>query len=279
MKPLIRTRSGDCVSSDSLRRALEQVGAADARALFLHTGLSFGLPNPEIPRSALLDELLAAIESLAVPTIFFPTFTFSFCNGQDFELAHSRSRMGALNEHVRRLPGTVRSRDPLLSVVCRGRDTVVLNGIGSDAIGEDSFFDRLHKTGGAKFVFFGADPAACFTYVHYVEAVRGVPYRYRRPFSGRIVDDHGVAEETWWLYVRYNGVVPSERGEFSRELARRGELLSTPCGDGHVCAVSEAAAFHCASEMLERDVDFFLAEPYPRATLDDTFTPRDMVAL
>ena len=167
MKTLNLFQSGDgsWVTSATLLTILEKIKAPEASVLYIHSGLNFGTPNPDLGRKELLAHLYGLIASLGVPTICFPTFTFSFCNGEDYNVQTSRSRMGALNEYVRGLPETVRSEDPLMSSVVVGEDHDLVHNLGKDSIGTNSTFDKLHQRGsGVKFLFFGVTVSDCFTW-------------------------------------------------------------------------------------------------------------------
>ena len=79
---LFLNADGSWITTSDLRRLLDRVRAYDARVLFIHTGMTFGPPNPELRRSVLLAHLLEILRDLHVPTLCLPTFTFSFCNGE-----------------------------------------------------------------------------------------------------------------------------------------------------------------------------------------------------
>ena len=277
---LFMSQDGGRVTTSDFLRAFELLGAAGTACLFIHSELSFGVPNPALPRTALLGALLDALQSVGVPTLCVPTYTFSFCNGEPFDVLKSRSHMGAFNEHVRKSSGAVRSHDPLMSCSVLGADAGLVSELGNRSIGAGSTFDRLHEKAGVRFLFLGADPALCFTYVHHVEALRGVPYRYWREFTGSLTDRSGTSREvTQSLYVRYNGVNASRRGEFVERLVKRGLLRRCPCGDSRIAVVDESAAFEEVWRVLDDNIDFLLDEPYPRSGLDDRFEAHQMRAL
>ncbi|MGA2327261.1 MAG: AAC(3) family N-acetyltransferase [Bryobacteraceae bacterium] len=277
---LFFSSDGSAVTASDLRGCLERAGAGGASCLFIHSELSFGAPNPELGRSGLLHSLLEAVLELKTPTICVPTFTFSFCNGEVYDVRRSRSHMGAFNEFVRKHPDAVRSADPLMSCAALGTGLSIVRDIGTHSVGRESTFDLLHRSGGARFLFLGAKPALCFTYVHYVEAIRGVPYRYHREFTGTAIGADGNSREaTYTLYVRYPGVVPSGRGELERHLTQLGLLRKARCGDSEIAVVDEEAAFEETWKKLDEDIDFLLATPYPRTGLREVFEAHDMRAL
>ena len=187
--------------------SLHEVGADDCDILFVHTEVAFGIPNKTLGRKGYLEALYDILRELSVGTLIFPAFTYSFCNGEDYDVRNSRTSMGALIEHIRKKPEAKRSLDPLLSLVAVGERTDLVEGPpGENALGPGSGFDRLHQAGGVKFLFFGADFDEYFTYVHHIEKVLEVPYRYDQPFSGRIIDyDGNSMYHTHFIHTKCGG--------------------------------------------------------------------------
>ncbi len=274
---LFRTRDGGWITSSHLLAALEQVRAHEAEVLYMHSGLTFGPPNPELRRQELLAHLFEILASLSVPTLCVPTFTFSFCNGEDYNVRTSRSKMGALNEYIRTRLEAARSSDPLMSVALIGRDLDLVTPLGKDSIGTDSNFDKLHSRSGCKFLFFGAGMSECFTYTHYVEERLKVPYRYNREFTGKITDGDRTWEDTYKLFVRYKGVVPSTDGKLEKTLLARGLLRKVDCGESSIACVDEPPAFDMIAAQLKEDVYCYIADdPRDRNT---EFHAHNMAAL
>lgn len=275
---LFRTRDGCWITSSEILEILEKVKAPDAKVLYMHSGLTFGLPNPELGRQALLGQIYEMITSLGVPTLCVPTFTFSFCNGDPYCIQTSRSKMGALNEYIRKLPEAIRSVDPLLSSALVGEDLDLVQNLGKNSIGENSTFDKLHGRGArVKFLFFGTTASECYTYTHYVEERLNVPYRYNRDFTGRINDAGRSWEDTYTLFVRYKGVVPSSSGFLERDLVRRGFLRKEACGDSSIACVDEPDGYETIVKHLNENVYCYISED-PRDRNRD-FRAHNMVAL
>lgn len=279
--PLFRARSGHLVTEADVITALRAVKSHEAEILFVHSGISFGSPLPTLTRAELLGRLHRCLLSLDVPTIVMPTFTFSFCNGLDYDVRGSRSRMGSLNEFFRNLPGTVRSVDPLMSCAAAGRELRVVTDIGHDSCGKDSTFDHIHCAGArARFLFLGVEPAKCMTYTHYVEERLSVPYRYNRPFSGRVTYTNGhTTRDTYNLYVRYQGVTPISDDRFQSALLQEGIMERAPLGDSAVFAISEPQAYQAISGAIVSTPDYFITVPFNLSQVTTDFRVRDMVAL
>ena len=275
---LFLDKNGAWITSSRVLSILEKIGAADATVLYMHTGLTFGPFNPALGRGELLAHLYELVTSLGVPTLCVPSFTFSFCNGEDYCVQSSRSKMGALNEYIRKLPEAVRSVDPLVSSVLVGEDRDLVKNLGKNSIGENSTFDKLHRRGaGVKFLFFGTTVRECFTYTHYIEERLLAPYRYHRAFTGKISDSARTWEDTYTLFVRYKGVLPADDGKLENDLLRRGFLRKEACGDASISCLGEPEAYQTIVEHLRENMYAYIAND-PRDRNTDFFA-RNMVAL
>ncbi|WP_291449059.1 AAC(3) family N-acetyltransferase [Desulfovibrio sp.] len=257
------------VTSSQMQASLRSVAAADCDVLYIHTDMTFGLPV--IRRSQLLAELLNVIESLGVRTLIFPTFTFSFCNNEPFDVQNSRTSMGALNEYVRKSGRGARSSEPLLSVYVLGDRLDLIDNLSEESIGVGSNYDRLHHCGkNVKFLFFGADMRQCFTYTHYMEAIIGVPYRYNREFSGTFIDG-GVFQKgrKAFLYSTYANCRLNPRPVVYDAMQKRGQLQIESIGNGIFCCFSEKDAHTTISELLYSD-ELCLTDGNFDPTINDT---------
>ncbi len=276
---LFKDRNNKWITNNDILNALEKAGSNDCEILYMHTGMSFGIPNPALRKSEILQVLFDTISELKVPTLIVPTFTFSFCNGLDYDLVNSRSKMGVLNEFIRIQPDAIRSVDPLMSVSLIGADKDLAEGIGHISIGKDSTFDKLHYRKGVKFLFFGIGLGDCFTYMHYIEAFVNSHYRYNREFAGKIITPERTYDDKYTLFVRYKNVIPG-KGSFVYEdiLINKGIAKKIPCGDNFITTVDEPGAFEIYYDMIKESPDFFI-DPDSVHDYDKTFTVKDMVAL
>lgn len=278
-KPLFLATDNRLITSSDLLRALLAVKAQECALLYLHSALVFGQPHPALNRTSLLEALLEVLLELGVPTLCVPTYTFSFCNGLPYDVQHSRSKMGVLNEYIRTRAGAIRSVDPLMSNALLGRDVELVEKLGHASLGDDSTFARLHARQGVKFLFFGARLGECFTYSHFVEERLAVPYRYHRAFTGAITNQGHSYEDTYTLFVRYHGVLPSTSSTMEDYLRDEHLLLHTTCGDGTLTTIDEGIAYDAYAEKIRADVNFMLDPPYPHGELSMEFHADNMVAL
>jgi aminoglycoside 3-N-acetyltransferase len=276
---LFQTKSKDWISNHDLMRTMELVDAHKSKILYIHTGLSFGIPNPALQKNDILEILLQTILELEVPTICVPTFTFSFCNGEVFDLERSKSKMGSLNEYIRKQPQAIRSIDPLMSVALIGEDIDLAEGVGHESIGENSTFYKLHFRNNVRFLFLGVRLGDCFTYMHYIEKFLNADYRYDREFTGKIILDDRFYEDTFKLFVRYRNILPGNGSYFYEDLlVNKGKAKKFPCGDSFITSVEETSAFEVYQEMYNNDRNFFIA-PSSIHDYDKTFEVKNMIAL
>jgi len=276
---LFRASSNEWITNHDLFESLKLVEAHNSKILYIHTGLSFGTPNPELQKNDILQIILDTILELNVPTICVPAFTFSFCNGLDFDLDLSKSKMGVLNEYIRKFPGSIRSVDPLMSIALLGEDKELAEGIGHESIGKDSTFYKLHFRDNVRFLFLGTRPGDCFTYMHFMEKFLNVHYRYDRKFEGKITVGDKSYRDSFTLFVRYRNVFPG-KGSYVYEdiLYKRGMAKKCQLGNGFITTVGEPAAFAAYKELLDQDQDFFI-DPVSIHDYDKKFEAHNMVAL
>lgn len=276
---LFQTLKNEWITNYDILKALELSDAHKSKILYIHTGLSFGIPNPELPKNEILEILFQTILELKVPTICVPTFTFSFCNSVDFDLNKSKSKMGSLNEYIRKQPDAIRSIDPLMSIALVGEDKDLAEGIGHESIGKNSTFYKLHFRKDVRFLFLGVRLGDCFTYMHFIEKFLNVDYRYDKEFSGKIIIDDKSYIDTFKLFVRYHNVFPG-KGSYDYEdmLIENNKVKKVLCGNSFISTVEEAPAFELYKKLIEKDPNYFI-DPKSVFDHDKTFEVKDMVAL
>lgn len=278
---LFLTKNGQWVTNKSMLETLLSIGADKCDVLYIHTALSFGQPNPQLKKSAMLGELLNVIKALGVKTVCMPTFTFSFCNGLDYNPATSASRMGVLNEFFRKQEGVIRSADPLMSVALMGEDKDLVMGVGHVSCGENSTFDKLRHRDNVKFLFLGPKIGDCLTYMHYMEWLYTVDYRYNRVFRGNVTIGDKTSIEEYALFVRYKSVIPNTASyDYEQRMYDNGTAFIAPCGDGTISIVDEKNASVEYKKCLDENPYYFVDFENGVFAKDKTFKlDHEMVAM
>lgn len=276
---LFYTSTKSSVSKDDLKRIFDNLKVYESDYLYVHTGMTFGTPNPYLSKKKILEEIFDVFQYFNIKNICFPTFTFSFCNGDSFNVQESKSKMGALNEYVRSLPNSIRSLDPLMSNVLIGEDLDLVTNLSKSSVGKNSTFDKLHNKKNVKFLFFGAKVGQCFTYMHYIEKMVNVNYRYDRDFAGLITNKEITYEDNFELFVRYNDVFAGYGTYVYEEMmVDKGISKRLEVGDSTVTILDEPNAYELYCDLISKNPNYFL-DSKSRFTFDKTFEVKDMVAL
>ena len=267
------------ITDHDFSNLLENFEIWNTKYLYIHTGLTFGLPNPELSKKELLESILSIFEKFQIENIIFPTFTFSFCNGQDFDVNKSKTKMGAINEFARKIPNAIRSSDPLMSNVLIGNDIDLVTNLSKNSVGVGSTFDKLHDREGVKFLFFGTKVGDCFTYMHYIEKMVNVDYRYDRSFSGSIINDNENITDSYELFVRYKNIFPGEGSYKYEEMLLENNISKRAMiGDSSMTILDESAAFDLYVDIITKNPTYFL-DPTSVFDFDKEFKVENMVAL
>lgn len=261
------------ITNVGLLESLKRIGAQECDLLVVQTGVMFGTPNLKLGRKGYVAELYNVLTGLNVDTLVIPTFTFSFCNGEDYDVRKSKTCMGGLAEYIRTRPEAKRTMDPLLSMVSIGKRTDLFDGdLGRNSLGENSAFDRLHNTPNTKFLCYGSDFCEYFTYIHYVEKMLDVPYRFDMEFSGNIIDENGIVTvDTRAIHTACGGVLPAAFPQLRDTLVEKGAMKLQQAGDAEITCVSEQDVYNEIVAQLSNDINYFLEKPFEEKDLSHEY--------
>jgi aminopeptidase-like protein/aminoglycoside N3'-acetyltransferase len=288
-------------SPEALVAGLREVGLGPGDVLFLHIcadklGSLEECDSPEAHSQALLSALMDVLGQGG--TLLVPTYTFSFCKREPFDVQTTPAEGGPWSttteflEYFRRLPGTIRSEDPIHSVAGRGpRAEELLTNVAPTCFGRDSVFDRLHRING-KICMVGVGLYEA-SFQHHVEEMHGVPFRYKKLFTG-LISNRGVQQKTGWIYnVRLltNNSTPDEC-RLEQKARLNGICRTARVGRGELLAVEASPYYDLIVEELDRDAWFSARGPagdpvaleadrvggvVPRVTLRSPATMREMI--
>ena len=280
MGPYLFKHGNEEVKAEDIAATLHEFGADQCDVLYIHTGMEFGMPNLELGRTALLESLANALYSLNVSTMIMPSYTFSFCNSEVFNVLETRSPMGSLNEHLRTKHNWTRSRDPLMSNILFGKEQKFVTAIGKQSVGEGSTFDLLAKSRlKVKFLFLGPRVHNCFTYMHYLEAVEQVPYRYNFDFNGTIVDGDSSYNDKYSLFIRDEKVEAGGGAKIYENILIERQLAKFKLfGGGAITVLDLDSAQEIYVDLLRDFPNFYIEEVFSSPIRPTVFNTRKMVA-
>lgn len=255
-KPLYKA-DNQYIHKADIAKALRNCGIKEGDVIFVHSDVSaFGklsALDAAFLLKTLMDSLKESVGSNG--TIIMPTFTYSFTENKPYDRANSKSKVGTLTEYFRKLPDVGRTIHADHSVAVWGRHKSELLSIGKDTFGKDSIFGKLHKLNG-KIVFFGAPFQSC-TFVHYIEQMHGVPYRYMKKIRGKIIDGNKEYEDDITFYVKYV-VFFTLLSNLEKHLLDKKLLTEVKLGHGKISMAEAGAFFKEGQRLLDNDIFFFL---------------------
>ncbi len=205
--------------------------------------------------------LFSAMRDVIGPegTMLLPAFSFSFPENEDFDSQATPSIQGEWSssleflEYFRSLPGVVRSADPIFSVAGLGpMAEKLLTRLPNTSYGKDCLHERLMKAGG-KICGLGAGLAEA-PFVHYVEETMGVPFRYKKLFTGRIAQNGKLSEQGWISSVPIQAANGLPDGTRLEKMARsEGRCRVANVGLGEIVSIDCSSFYELISREIARD--------------------------
>jgi len=259
-QPLYEVGSKQIFYSDFVG-ALRQVGINRGDIVFVHSDISVFGKLSTLDRNFLLETLIDAIkESVGENgTIVMPTFSYSFCKKELYDVLKTKSTVGILTEYFRKQSGVSRTIHPIFSVAIWGKYKSRLLDISKDSFDKNSIFGKLYQMNG-KIVFLGAPFQSC-TYVHYIEQMHGIPYRYMKTFKGEIKESNIIYEDEYDYFVRFlDKNVVLDMSRFEKYLLEKQLMNEVKLGNGRILMITSDILFKEGCKLLNQDIYFFLKE-------------------
>jgi aminoglycoside 3-N-acetyltransferase len=188
-------------------------------------------------------------------TLIMPTFNFDFNKGAPWDVRSTPSQMGVLTELVRTDARAKRVFHPFYSFAVIGKYADFLTRERYKSSYERaSVFGKLRDLDG-KIMIIGLDYTHSFTFVHHVEQMEGVDYRFIKGFTGEVTDENGqTTTDTFYMLVRDldKGVI-TEVNPMGAVLEKRGVVKVHKIGDADVKIMKANEAYRVIAEEMKRD--------------------------
>lgn len=252
--------------ADDLVRGFREVGLRPGDLVFSHVGLGMlGLPRDEPTEenaAALVDEAFANVLGPA-GTLVVPTYSYTYTKqGEVYDPATTPSDVGPFTNHFRTRQGVRRSLDPIFSVAARGplADDIV-DDLPRDCFGKESVYARLRQLD-AQLCNVGVGFRYA-TFIHHVEQMLQVPYRFPKFFHGRTRVGGSEREERWLYNVRPldTDVAYPDLRRLEQVANERGLVRRTRVGRGEVTCISAREMWDLCEEHVRRDPWFLARGP------------------
>jgi aminoglycoside 3-N-acetyltransferase len=220
-------------SPQRIRREVQEAFARiDSDAIALHTDLpSVGFVQVGIPRQQQLADLFQMlVEGSAGRTLLFPTFNYDFCRTGVYDPMADPCQVGVLNEYVRRLHPHERTLTPVFNFCIYDNRAFSLEPAENPLSGTSTFGELVARR--ASVAFFGA--LVGNTFLHHIEDVMEVGYRYMKSFPGVVRRDGADRQIVLRYRVRplVQGTGDYDIDRVARDLFNAGILHQAPLGNG-----------------------------------------------
>jgi aminoglycoside 3-N-acetyltransferase len=136
-------------------------------------------------------------------TLMLPTYNWDFCNKKIFDMTNTKSQTGMLSQKALDREEFIRTKHPIYSFAVCGKEKDTLSKFeNTHSFGVNTPFDYLHKSN-VKTILLDVSYQRSFTFVHHVEKIEAVSYRFLKSFTGKYVDEDNITSmRTYYMYVR-----------------------------------------------------------------------------
>lgn len=241
--------------------ALQRLGIKRGDTICVHSQI-YSLGIPLCGKEQLLNYYCKILkESVGQSgTLIMPTFSYSFCNNEVYDIQHTPSSVGILTEHFRKYPGAQRTKHPIFSFAVLGPREEEFLDISWDAFDkEESVYGKLLRSDDS-IVLFGAHKGYTFYYLS--EQYVGVKHRYFKNFSGTIIDNNRGEQYTQTVpyFVRHLDMRSIEdQRRVDQYLIQAGVLEGVEISGGSISRFHCKDAFQeCTKKIMENESYFLL---------------------
>lgn len=194
-------------------------------------------------------------------TVLIPTYTYSIGRREIYDIENTPSTVGPFTEYFRKLPGAIRSRDPMLAMAGIGpKSKELLTDLPHTCYGADSVYDRMRKAG-AKICNVGIS-LYWTTFRHHIEEMFAVPFRFKKVFTGYILDQEKMDYERWVYFAAplINNCGPDGM-RLDKKARLTGHCKCVPVGRSEVVCIDAQKYFDLGFEELSKDPWFTAQGP------------------
>ena len=247
--------------------------------VFLHSGL-IGLGKLEGATPTITQ---AFAEVLSQGILLIPTFTYSWCNGQEFDPCATQCGpdVGGYSQAAWKDPRFRRSCDPNFSVAAltnasNQAEVEAILTVGNSCFGKGSVFDHMYaatqKRDGFIILLGGAhsDEVLRTTFIHYLEEKCSVPSRYLKEFTDpkdrsrhvrqlvRFTSLDEYRAVTGRPQAPYTFPIRSDYSRLGRDLLQRGMVVRKNFGYSQTRMVRVREFCDFVEQQLKKSPDYFV---------------------
>lgn len=238
-------------------------------AFLLHTDVgAWGLLKDIKKREDLLNGY-ADILSLTSSgrTLLFPAFNYDYSRSRKYDVLNDKCQVGVLNEFVRLQNPKQRTKTPIFNLIELPGKTFHFSP-DQNPFGQKSVWNSFCERDG-RVCFMGAGFHSN-TFVHHIEEIKDIGYRYLKPMPGVVVYESIIEPVDFFFRVRprLNGVVVYDWERLETDLLKNGLLDQNPLGIGKILSFNAKDTSVFWLGQLEKDELYFLTKSSKAEILD-----------
>jgi len=248
-------------SMEDIVKALQNVGIHYGDNIFIHSNIGFfgrldGANDSESYYRIFKDAIFEVIGDDG--TLVVPTFSYSFCWNEVFDKEKTPGICGIFSEIVRMDSQSLRSDDANFSIAAIGKNAEYFTkDAPAHSFGDKSFWERFLKCDG-KFCNFNYDSAS--TFIHYVEKLLDVEYRYDKKFPGKFISKSKEIDSAFYHFVcdldkPENGPDFTKFDKCSKEL---GIAKIADLGRGQIVSISAKDTLELIKNEINKNPGFLI---------------------
>tara|TARA_B100001059_G_scaffold236798_1_gene290526 strand:+ start:8152 stop:8934 length:783 start_codon:yes stop_codon:yes gene_type:complete len=223
---------------ETLREIWLRLGIQKGDNLLVHSNIKsilryFLKNNLRCTSENIFDSLLSTIGPDG--TVFFPTFNYGFCVGEEFNIFETKSQMGSLSEYCRNRNDAIRTGHPVYSFCVFGKMSEQFKNLkNKSGYGIDSPFSELTKMNG-KILVINLPEQHSMTFYHFVEEYMKVDYRFMKSFTSFYTgSDENRRRETFQIYVRRLDLGVETSVERMKDFLEKNDHYRVVSGPGNI---------------------------------------------
>jgi aminoglycoside 3-N-acetyltransferase len=196
-----------------LQKGFGKLKINKAKNVYVTSNLT-SIAKIRIPKKDKLSIILNVLKNVMGKnyTIFSPSASMNLCNTNlVFDIKKTASyEMGPLAEFVRIQKNSTRSLHPFWSISAIGKNSKILNNISSHAYAYGSPWSKMLDLDTTQ-LNLGVHPSRAVTLIHHIETICGVPYRFNKKFSCKIMIGNKISKEDFYMSVFFKNRVINKR--------------------------------------------------------------------
>lgn len=195
-------------SQNDIGKKLRLLGVNKGAHIYCSSSLGLlGKPNFKYSKIADISKVFFEEIKLIIGeegTIFAPTFTYSFKSGRSiekniFNIKRAKSKVGPFGNYIFKNKNSIRSNDPMISIVGLGSKSSILKNNNQTSYGKGCTFEKLLNIKNLKIVNLGVG-INFIPFLHYVDFLSNCRHRYKKYFYGYSIDKNKRKKKIRWEY-------------------------------------------------------------------------------